>query len=77
MSKPWITCLKSAIVFGERVLKIWSRSTSEVVWESGIWPPSAIVSPFAGGRVRMICRPATEEREVEWICAVVPALSGA
>ena len=75
-----MTCLKSLIVFGERVLKTWSRSTSEVVSASAIEPPSGIVAGacgVSGGMVSATVRPAMAESEPSRIWAVVPCGSGA
>ena len=71
--------MKSLIVFGESVLKSWSRSTAETVSDSVSVPPSSIGSLFSelGGRVSWTWRPAIWDSEGERIVATVPRCSGA
>ena len=78
-AKPLITFLKSATVFASRVLKTWSRSTSEIAFSGDSTPPLGIGSPAesSGGSVSSIWRLATPESENERIWATVPSSSGA
>ncbi len=71
--------MKSLIVFGESVLKSWSRSTAETVSDSSSVPPSGISDAplFEAGRVSWTWRPAIWESDGLRIVAVVPRRRGA
>ena len=73
-----MTFLKSATVSGSRVLKIWSRSTAEIVCERSRVPPSGIGSTpsSSAGSVSWTWRLATPESEKDRTCATVPEGSG-
>ena len=79
-AKPLITFLKSATVSSSRVLKSWSRSTSEIVSSAATSsPPEGISSPPvpSGGSVSSTWRLATPESENERTWAIVPCAAAA